>query len=173
MIRYLSLFFLLSLIGFTILNLDFVTPFMDAFCLLLAKISGNLMLLFNANITLTDAVIRHQPSLFAIEVTAECSASQVSWLYVAALLPYPMLSWSQKGIALLLGLLVIQIVNVIRLISLVYFGAWFSMDTFSVLHEYVWPLLLNVVVLAGFMGVLFYCRPEPLPTTPEPAETEQ
>jgi exosortase/archaeosortase family protein len=65
-------------------------------------------------------------------------------------LAYPWFNFAKKALLIVQGLLLIQVINVIRLISLLYFGHWFEFELFDIFHSYFWPILLNVLILMLF-----------------------
>ncbi|OUD15411.1 archaeosortase/exosortase family protein [Thioflexithrix psekupsensis] len=154
MVGYFLVFSILSIIGLNILKLEEFAPFSDQFSLILATITGYIMQLFDSQIVLDKAILRHSVSNFAIEVTEACTAFSVSWLYLSSILAYPWFNFAKKAFFIALGLFLIQVINVLRLISLIYFGHWFEFETFDIFHSYFWPILLNVLILMLFAWVL-------------------
>jgi len=63
--------------------------------------------------------------------------------------------WKHKLWGMVIGLLIIQTINLIRIISLYYIGDWLP-DYFVLIHEQVWPILLNISMILIFGGWLFY-----------------
>jgi exosortase H (IPTLxxWG-CTERM-specific) len=53
-------------------------------------------------------------------------------------------------VAILLGFLAIQVMNIARIISLFYLGQW-NLDVFTFIHLYLWPVLIMLDVLIVFM----------------------
>ena len=92
---------------------------------------------------------------FFITVTETCSGLFVTVLLYAGILAYP-LHWKWRLCGLIVGAVLIQIVNIIRLVSLVYIGHWYELSTFNFIHENVWPLLLQLWVLVIFLAWISY-----------------
>jgi exosortase/archaeosortase family protein len=164
MFGYFLGFSILAVIGLNLLKLEQFVPFSDQFSLILATITGYIIQLFDSQILLDKATLRHLISGFAIEVTEACTAFSISWLYLSAILAYPWFNFTKKLVLIILGLLFIQVINVIRLISLIYFGHWFEFEIFDIFHSYFWPILLNILILMLF--VWFLLTQSKLPSSP-------
>lgn len=153
--RFFTFYLLLAISGLWLLKRDSLQPMIEQFCLGLAIVSGFIINLVDDSIQRTVAVLRDQETDFAIEVTVDCSALSISWLFVAGVLAYPLLNTRQKIVGILTGLLIIQSMNILRLISLVYFGSWFSFEVFDLIHAHFWPLLLHLIALVSLVWALF------------------
>jgi len=79
-------------------------------------------------------------SLGAVEIVRECTGVYPSAMYVAAVLAFPT-SWLRKLSGILLGLLSIQIVNLVRVISLAYIHKSHP-ELFETAHLVVWQSLI-------------------------------
>jgi len=73
---------------------------------------------------------------------------------VAAVVAYPA-SWRARLLAISLGFLAIQAMNLARIISLFYLGNW-NIEIFSWIHLYLWPVLIMLDVLIVFIVYLRY-----------------
>ncbi len=149
MLHFITKFLLLSGTFFYLLSIDSLQASLDLFNLFLAHLSFFLIQGFDSQITLNAAVLRHGSGGFALEVTRLCNALSISALWCAALLAYP-LGWRKQLAGLLLGLVLIQFFNVLRLISLLYLGVWLERPHFDLIHEQFWPLLLHLLIIIGF-----------------------
>ena len=157
--RFLILYTFIASIGLWGLQLDSLQPAIEQFCLGLAVVTGWVIYLFDDSVLRTAAVLRDQETLFAIRVDTSCSALSISWLYFAGVLVYPLFTLRQKLLSIAAGLLLIQSVNVIRLMSLVYLGIGFSGETFELIHTQFWPFVLHLLTLLCMVFFLFYHRP--------------
>lgn len=153
--RFFLVFFILTSLFFWLLSLEALQPAVDWFCLGLANISFFFIQLIDSHITLNAAILRHGDTGFALEVTEACSALSICALWCAVTLAYP-LSWKYKGLGLFIGVLLIQAVNILRIISLVYFGDGLARPQFDLVHEQIWPLLLHLLVIIGFAFWLWW-----------------
>ncbi len=158
MLRFLTLFFLLTIALLGVLELEAIKPAVDSFCLGLANSSFWLIQLFDDQVSLSAAIIRHTPTGFALEITEVCSALSICALWLAAVLSYPA-TWNVKLIGLIVGLCFIQALNLIRIVSLLYVGVFFERTQFDVVHELLWPLLLHFAVIIAFITWLWLVLP--------------
>lgn len=113
----------------------------------LVGISHNLVLLFGGHATRVDAILR-APGGFAVEMRDGCNAVNVTILLWSAILAFPA-SWKLKALGMAVGTAVIQVVNVIRFISLFYLGQY-SMTWFDFAHAYLWESLIVLDTLVVF-----------------------
>lgn len=151
--RFLIFYLVLASAGLAGLQMDALQAAISWFCLQLAQLSWQLMHLFDPGITLDAAILRHSGSGFALEVTEVCSGLPISWLLGTAVLSFPA-PWRLKLWALPTALLLLQGINILRLISLLYAGAWLDRVDFDMLHEAAWPVLLHLWAIALFVAWL-------------------
>jgi exosortase H (IPTLxxWG-CTERM-specific) len=154
MLKFLFLFCVLALIGIAALEWEMLLPAINFFCLILAKVAGVFIHLFDNSLIITGPVLRHGHHGFALEVAKECSGLSASWLLIVAIVAFES-PWKHKLWGIVIGLLTLQTINLIRLISLYYIGDW-MLDYFELFHEQIWPILLNISMILIFGGWLFY-----------------
>ena len=136
-------------IGLVLLSLPAFSLMLDGVCQGLAYLTFHLAKLLNLSIILEHHdTLRYQINGFAIVISHECSGVSSIWMLSAAILVFPA-PWKFKIFGVFLGILVIQILNILRLISLVYFGQ-FYIEWFETIHEQLWPLLLYFTSLVCF-----------------------
>jgi exosortase/archaeosortase family protein len=70
-------------------------------------------------------------------------------ILAAAILAYPA-PWLKKLTGTIVGVLAIQVLNVIHIFSLYYLGAW-SQKALDIAHLYVWPGLIILDALVIFL----------------------
>ncbi|MGR8934114.1 MAG: exosortase H [Gammaproteobacteria bacterium] len=168
MIRFLCFFMVSAVLGLAALDSAALQPAIGQFCLMLAKISAFIIQLFDASMTLTGAVMRHRQHGFAMEVANSCSALPVTWLLFSGMLAFPGVAWRYKWLGMAAAALGVQILNLVRLISLFYFGVWLESGYFDLVHQYVWPVVLHVGVLAFFsLWCWRFLKSVPRVTSPE------
>lgn len=150
---FLGRYILMIFVGLIVLEISFLKPLIEKFCEGLAIISYIVIQLFDSNIVF-DApnILRHQTNGFAIAVTNECSGLSAIILLSAAILVFPA-SRQFKLIGIFAGFLLIQIINIIRLISLVYAGA-FLPNYFDMIHTQLWTVVLYFITLLLFVNWL-------------------
>lgn len=109
------------------------------FSRLLVKVSHGLIGICGGAAAETGAILR-APGGFAIEMKDGCNGVNVTILLWAAVLAFPA-PWKLKAFGLAAGSLAIQLLNVVRFISLFYIGQY-STTWFEFAHGYLWETLL-------------------------------
>lgn len=138
---------LLFLTGVGVLLLPPVQAADAQFSRLLVKLSHGLIGLCGGKTLLEGAILR-APGGFAVEMKDGCNAVNVTILFGAAVLAFPA-RWRMKAWGLLAGSLIIQILNLVRFISLFYLGQY-SAAWFDFAHSYLWESLLMLDTLVIF-----------------------
>ena len=87
---------------------------------------------------------------FAVDVRQGCDAIEPAALFIAALLAFPA-TWRARLVGALIGVTVLQILNVVRIASLVRIGQT-RPDWFETIHVEVWPPVFLVVTAAIWLG---------------------
>ena len=90
-------------------------------------------------------------SIGSVEIIRECTAVYPTALYLSAVFAYRC-TWRRKLIGVLGGIVAIQILNLIRIISLVYIQRSYP-DAFEYMHMVVWQSL--IVFLTGLLWLLW------------------
>ena len=107
-------------------------------------------------------VLRVSVSGFAVSIEAGCNGVEATIVLIAGVLAFPA-SWRQKGLAILLGFIAIQLLNILRIVSLFYLGQW-NLSIFEWAHLYLWPVLIMLDVLLVFALYLrWLSRSDPSP----------
>ncbi|MBA3508355.1 MAG: exosortase H [Betaproteobacteria bacterium] len=146
MIRFFVLFLVLLALLFALeltpwAQAWFVAPWTNA----LATISTSIVTVFDPNVVATGKVMRSTVNGFAVSIEAGCNGVEATIVLLAAMLAFPA-PWMHKWIGLALGIVAVQGLNVIRVISLFYLGQW-NHDVFEWAHLYVWQALIMLDVL--------------------------
>jgi exosortase H (IPTLxxWG-CTERM-specific) len=156
------LFAICFLIGTGLLLLPPVQRLDGAFSLRLVSVSHGVIGICGGVATATGTVLR-APSGFAIEMKDGCNGVNVTILLWSAILAFPAASWKMRALGLAAGTLAIQLLNVVRFVSLFYIGQY-SMSWFEFAHGYLWETLLildTMVVFALWVGR--FSRPGTVP----------
>lgn len=124
------------------------------FTTLLAKISALLITPFDDSVIAYGKVLQFRDSGFAVSIEAGCNGVEATIVLIAAVVAYPA-SWKARFVAIGLGFLAIQVLNIARIITLFYLGDW-DIDIFSWVHLYLWPSLIMLDVLVVFILYLRY-----------------
>jgi exosortase H (IPTLxxWG-CTERM-specific) len=111
----------------------------------LAHISTSLVTLFDGSVHASGKVISSASSGFAVSIEAGCNGVEATIVLVAAILAFPS-PWKHKAWGLVAGIVAVQGLNVVRVISLFYLGQW-NRDVFEWAHLYVWQALIMLDVL--------------------------
>ena len=124
-----------------------------AYLAVLARISGLLLDWMGQDVSVTGAQISN--ARFAVLVSDGCDAIQICALLSAAVIAFPApLQRRLRGVVL--GILWLQLLNFVRIVSLFLIGAYFA-SGFSPAHKVVWPTFLIVVTIATW---IFWVRQE-------------
>ena len=146
MIRFFVLFVVLLALLF---GLE-LTPwaqrwFVEPWTAALAHISAALITGFDSGVAVAGKVLRSTTNGFAVSIEAGCNGIEATIVLIAAMLAFPS-PWKHKLAGLAVGIVAVQGLNVIRVISLFYLGQW-NRDVFEWAHLYVWQALIMLDVL--------------------------
>ena len=122
----------------------------------LATISKGIILPFDDSVISQGRVLRDTGSGFAVSIEAGCNGIEAAIVLIAGVTAFPA-SWNQKLLAILAGFLFIQILNIVRIISLFYLGQW-NYVVFEWFHLYLWPVFIMLDVLVAFAIYLQWLR---------------
>jgi exosortase H (IPTLxxWG-CTERM-specific) len=123
----------------------FVVPWTDA----LAAVSARLVTIFDPAVTSSGNVLQSGTNGFAVAIEAGCNGVEATLVLVAAMLAFPA-PWQRKLTGLAIGIVAVQGLNVIRVISLFYLGQW-NYRVFEWAHLYVWQALIMLDVLVVWL----------------------
>jgi exosortase H (IPTLxxWG-CTERM-specific) len=115
----------------------------------LAAVSARLVTIFDPTVTASGNVLQSGPGGFAVAIEAGCNGVEATLVLAAAILAFPA-PWRRKASGLAIGILAVQGLNVIRVISLFYLGQW-SYRVFEWAHLYVWQALIMLDVLVVWL----------------------
>ncbi len=119
----------------------FVMPWTAA----LAQISTWLVTLFDSSVVATGKVMRSMTNGFAVSIEAGCNGVEATIVLIAAMFAFPA-PWKHKLGGLAAGIVAVQGLNIVRVISLFYLGQW-DYEVFEWAHLYVWQALIMLDVL--------------------------
>lgn len=95
-----------------------------------------------------DAAILRAPNGFAVEMREGCNGINVIILLWSAILAFPA-RWRMKALGLVAGSLIIQLLNIVRFISLFYLGQY-NLTWFDFAHTYLWESMLVLDTMVVF-----------------------
>lgn len=96
---------------------------------ILAKISAALIAPFDETVIAYGKVLQFRDTGFAVSIEAGCNGVEATIVLIAAVVAFPG-SWKARIIAICLGFLAIQSLNIVRIITLFYLGNW-DLDIFT------------------------------------------
>jgi exosortase H (IPTLxxWG-CTERM-specific) len=156
--RFLILFLLILGVSFTVVALrpvdsTVVTPF-TAF---IARISGFVLRLLGEDAAVNGCAV--SSPRFAVTIYNGCNGLITGLIFISGVLAFPA-RWSAKLIGIVGGLLAIQLINLVRIVSLFYVGV-FLPQYFNDAHIFVWQ---SLVILFGvslwIVWAHFFARPQ-------------
>ncbi|MES9861096.1 MAG: exosortase H [Candidatus Thiodiazotropha sp. LLP2] len=120
----------------------------------IAKTSAWIVQLFDQDVLAYGIILQDKVSGFAVSIEAGCNGVEASIVLIAAMLAFPA-PWRLKLIGIGVGILAIQSLNLLRVITLFYLGQW-SHTAFEWAHLYIWQSLIILDVLVVFLIWLRY-----------------
>lgn len=148
--RFLSVFIVLQLLLF---GVELLHPVQQHLVLPLtggiAWFCVQLMSWMDPSITAYGKVLMNAQSGFGVSIEPGCNGVEACIVLIAAMLAYPA-RWSPRMLGIGCGIMAIQALNIVRIVSLFYLGQW-NMDWFRFAHEYLWQALIMLDALFVFM----------------------
>ena len=148
-----------------------VLPWTEA----LARMSASLIMLFDSNVIAFGKILQSTSNGFAVSIEAGCNGIEAAIVLIAAMLAFPA-PWKHRVIGIMSGLLAVQLLNIVRVISLFYLGQW-SLEVFDWAHLYLWQALIMLDVLIVWLVWIRMLPPPPsssdAPPPPTDARTQQ
>jgi exosortase H (IPTLxxWG-CTERM-specific) len=161
-IQFLVLFVVLLGAGFTLISVHWVNDHViEPFTGGIARASGATLNLLGQNVTMQGTVIRN--ARFAVNIRNGCNGVEAMLIFLAAVLAFPA-SWKSRLAGLGLGILAIQVVNLVRVVALFLTGIYFP-KIFDTSHTVIWQ---TIVILFGVVLWIFWANR--FATPPAPAE---
>jgi len=151
-VRFLVFFLLLLTAAFSIIALQSVNDAVIVpYTAFIARISGSILGVLGEEIVVSGCDLRSPR--FAVTIFNGCNGVIASLVFSAAVLAFPA-SWRSKITGVAIGLLVIQLLNLVRIVSLYYIGA-FLPDYFNQAHIVIWQ---SVVIAAAVAMWIVWAR---------------
>jgi exosortase H (IPTLxxWG-CTERM-specific) len=123
----------------------FVVPWTNR----LAAISAGIVKIFDSDVLAQGKVLQSVSNGFAVSIEAGCNGVEATIVLVAAILAFPA-SWKHQLIGLVAGIVAVQGLNIVRVISLFYLGQW-NFNAFEWAHLYVWQALIMLDVMVVWL----------------------
>ncbi|MDX1632569.1 MAG: exosortase H [Thermoanaerobaculia bacterium] len=151
-VRFLALFLILLLGSFTLLSLRPVNDrVIEPFTASIARVSGVALEVVGEQITREGTVLRSPE--FAVNIENGCNGVEAMVIFLAAVLAFPA-PWSARLAGLGLGIVVIQAVNLVRVVALFLTGAYFP-ALFDSSHTVIWQ---GIVILVAVLLWIYWAR---------------
>lgn len=138
----------LGLLGLELLNpvqQYFVLPFTT----LLAKFCAWLVTMFDSSAASAGKVLWNPTTGFGVSIEPGCNGIEAMITLFAAIMAFPS-TWKHRLVGFFWGTVAIQLLNVVRVISLFYLGQW-NTEVFKIAHEYLWQALIMIDVLVVWL----------------------
>src|ERR1700687_4480005 len=132
-----------------------VLPWTEA----LVRISAGLITLFDPHVAAFGKFLQSTTNGFAVSIEAGCNGVEAAIVLIAAMLAFPA-PWKHRVLGILAGLLAVQALNVVRVVSLFYLGQW-NMKAFEWAHLYLWQALIMLDVLIVWLIWIRTLPPRP------------
>ena len=134
----------------------------------LARLSAGLITPLDSHVVVSGKILQSTSNGFAISIEAGCNGIEAAIILIAAMLAFPA-PWMYRLVGILAGLTAVQLLNVLRVISLFYIGQW-SMQAFEWAHFYVWQALIMLdVLIVWLIWIRKLPRRPSLPVSPAPS----
>jgi len=146
--------------GFTVISLNWVNDHaVEPFTAGVARASGAALNLLGQDVTLQGTVIHGLR--FVVNIRNGCNGVETMLIFLAAVLAFPA-SWRSRLIGLALGILAIQVVNLVRVVALFLTGVYLP-RVFDSSHTVIWQ---TIVILFGVLLWIFWANRFAVPTVP-------
>ncbi|WP_394358032.1 exosortase H [Methylococcus mesophilus] len=116
---------------------------------LLTRMSGWLMRLGDTNVATDGQLIVNLATGYGVTIEAGCNGIEASIVLIAAILAFPSRP-IRKLMGIGVGVLAVQGLNLVRIVSLFYLGEW-NTTAFEWAHLYIWQSLIMLDVLIIFL----------------------
>lgn len=151
-IVFLTVFLVLLAVSFSVVALKpvndhVIEPFTGA----IARVSGGVLDLIGQDVTRDGTVI--QSPHFAVNIRNGCNGVETMLIFLAAVLAFPA-AWGARLVGLALGILAIQLINLVRVVALFLTGVYFP-TLFDSSHTVIWQ---SIVILSGVLLWIFWAH---------------
>ncbi|MDR0479756.1 MAG: exosortase H [Burkholderiaceae bacterium] len=146
MLRFFLIFVLVLAVLFGVEMLNTVqAAVVTPWTALVAHASAAIVKLIDPSVISYGRVLQSARTGFGVSIEPGCNGVEAAIVLLAAMLAFPS-PWLMKLWGILIGFAAVQIVNVIRVVTLFFIGQW-SMKVFEFAHLYMWQALIMLDVL--------------------------
>lgn len=150
--RFLILFAVILTVSFTVIAFRTVNDaVVDPYTAFVARLSGGALRLLGEDASVQGCLIRSPR--FAVTIYNGCNGLITSLVFISGVLAFPT-TWRAKVVGAFGGLAAIQVINLVRIVSLFYIGVYLP-RFFSESHIFVWQ---SLVILAGITLWVMWAR---------------
>jgi len=145
--RFLILFVVILTVSFGVIALQTVNDaFVNPYTELVARTASGALRVFgeDAVVHTTERSIILRSPRFSVTIYNGCNGLITSLIFISGVLAFPS-SLRAKAVGTLVGLLAIQAINQVRIVSLFYIGIYLP-QFFSESHIFIWQ---SLVIIAG------------------------
>lgn len=150
MIRFVLIFLAILVALFSV---ELTLPVQNAIVVpwtgLLARFSAVVIGVFDPSVLAYGKVLQHSVSGTGVSIEAGCNGVEACLILTAAILAYPA-SWRLRLAGIVLGFFAIQLLNVLRVITLFYLVDY-NQAMFQFAHLYLWQALIMIDVLVVWL----------------------
>lgn len=151
-IRFLVLFLVLLGVSFTVISLNSVNDnVVEPFTAGVAQASGAVLKAIGQPIKMKGTMILSDR--FSVNIKNGCNGVETMLIFCSAVLAFPA-TWKSRFWGLGLGLVAIQIINLIRVVALYLTGAYLP-KLFDTSHTVVWQ---SIVILFGVLLWIYWAN---------------
>jgi exosortase H (IPTLxxWG-CTERM-specific) len=150
MIRFFVLFTVLLIGLFTLEILQPVEKHVILpFTAFIADISVWIIQFFDDNVMAVSNIIRDKTSGFGVRIERGCNGVEALIILFAAIFAFPA-PLKHKFVGFVIGFFAIQLLNLVRIVSLFYMGQW-NQVAFEWFHLYLWQALIILDALVVWL----------------------
>jgi exosortase H (IPTLxxWG-CTERM-specific) len=151
-VTFLTLFVALLGASFTLISVNWVNDHViEPFTGGIARLSGAALGVLGQHVAMHGTVIQGQR--FAVNIRNGCNGVEAMLIFLSAVLAFPA-PWRSRLTGLALGILAIQAINLVRVVSLYLTGAYLP-RLFDTSHTVIWQ---SVVILFGVLLWVFWAN---------------
>lgn len=148
--RFLLVFVVLQLLLFganmlAVVQQELVLPWTAQ----LARACVALLVWFDSSVAAQGKVVWNMATGFGISIEPGCNGIEACILLLAAIVAFPA-RWRDKATGFVAGALTVQVLNIVRVVSLFYLGQWHT-GLFQFAHAYLWQILIMLDVLVFWL----------------------
>ena len=150
MFRFFAIFLVIQAVLFGIEMLNPVqAAVVQPWTGLLAKASAGIVHVIDPSVISYGRVLQSAKTGFGVSIEAGCNGVEAAIILIAGMIAFPS-SWKHKLAGIAIGIAAVQVVNLLRIISLYYLGKW-NMTVFEFAHLYLWQALIMLDVLVVWL----------------------